>query len=139
MAKRCKTYVRPINRAGVLTAGNQTALTDIAMQEEHMDIERRIRVIQQESDATKDLPLPDDAVGERRGRSVVRSVRLPETEYAEIEQLAQQLDVPVSVLMRGWMLQGLAEERDLSLRGAIERVLGEADRLRRIAHQDDVA
>ena len=104
-----------------------------------MDIERRIRVIQQESDATKDLPLPDDAVGERRGRSVVMSVRLPETEYAEIEQLAQQLDVPVSVLMRGWMLQGLAEERDLSLRGAIERVLGEADRLLRIAHQDDVA
>src|SRR5699024_6486072 len=101
------------------------------MQEEHMDIERRIRVIQQESDATKDLPLPDDAVGERRGGAVVRSVRVPETEYAEIEQLAQQLDVPVSVLMRGWMLQGLAEERDLSLRGAIERVLGEADRLRR--------
>lgn len=41
--------------------------------------------------------------------------------------------------MRGWVLQGLAEERDLSLRGAIERVLGEAGRLRRIAHQDDVA
>lgn len=104
-----------------------------------MDIERRVRAIQQESDAVKDLPLPDDAVGEPRGRSVVRSVRLPEAEYAEIEQLAQQLDVPVSALMRGWVLQGLAEERDLSLRGAIERVLGEADRLRRIARQDDVA
>jgi len=104
-----------------------------------MDIERRVRAIQQEPDAVKDLPLPDDAVGEPRGRSVVRSVRLPEAEYAEIEQLAQQLDVPVSALMRGWVLQGLAEERDLSLLGAIERVLGEADRLRRIAHQDDVA
>lgn len=104
-----------------------------------MDIERRVRAIQQEPDAVKDLPLPDDAVGEPRGRSVVRSVRLPEAEYAEIEQLAQQLDVPVSALMRGWVLQGLAEERDLSLRGAIERVLGEADRLRRIARQDDVA
>lgn len=123
----------------MLTAGNQTALTDVVMQEEHMDIERRVRAIQQESDAVKDLPLPDDAVGEPRGRSVVRSVRLPEAEYAEIEQLAQQLDVPVSALMRGWVLQGLAEERDLSLRGAIERVLGEADRLRRIARQDDVA
>ena len=129
----------PADRIGVLTAGNQTALTDVAMQEEHMDIERRIRAIQQESDAAKDLPLPDDVVGERHGRSVVRSVRLPEAEYAEIEQLAQRLDVPVSALMRGWVLQGLAEERDLSLLGAIERVLGEADRLRRIAHQDDVA
>ena len=109
------------------------------MQEEHMGIERRIRAIQRESDAAKDLPLPDDVVGERHGRSVVRSVRLPEAEYAEIEQLAQRLDVPVSALMRGWVLQGLAEERDLSLLGAIERVLGEADRLRRIAYQDGVA
>ena len=104
-----------------------------------MDIEREIRAIQEESDAVQDLPVPDEAVGERRGGSVVRSVRLPEAEYEEIEQLAQKLDVPVSALMRGWVLQGLADERDLSLRGAIDHVLGEADRLLRIAHQDDVA
>lgn len=115
------------------------SLTDVAMQGEHVDIERRIRAIQQESEATKDLPLPDDAVGERRGKSVVKSVRLPATEYEEIEQLAYQLEVPVGALIRGWVLQGLAEERGLSLRGAIERLLGEAERLRRIAHHDDVA
>ena len=104
-----------------------------------MDIENTIKAIQRESEATKDLPLPDNAVGERRGRSVVRSVRLPEAEYNEIEQLAEKLDVPVSALLRGWVLQGLAEERGLSLRGAIDRVIGEAERLRRIAQQDDVA
>ena len=120
-------------------AGKRTRLTDVAMQGEYMGIESEIKAIQQESEGAKDLPLPEDAVGERRGRSVVRSVRLPETEYEEIEELAQKLDVPVSALMRGWVLQGLAEERGLSLRGAIERVLGETDRLRRIAHQEDVA
>ena len=104
-----------------------------------MGIERKIKAIQRQSEATKDLPLPEDAVGERRGRSVVRSVRLPEADYEEIELLAQKLDVPVSALMRGWVLQGLAQERGLSLRGAIERVVGETERLRRIAHQDDVA
>lgn len=104
-----------------------------------MGIEREVNAIQQESEAARDLPLGEDAVGERRGSSVVKSVRLPETEYVEIEQLAQKLDVPVSALIRGWVLQGLAEERGLSLRGAIERVVGEADRLRRIADQEDLA
>ena len=121
------------------TAGKRTVLTDVAMQGEQMDIENEIEAIQQESEASKDLPLSKNAVGEQRGRSVVKSVRLPEAEYEEIEQLAQKLDVPVSALIRGWVLQGLAEEQGLSLRGAIERVAGEADRLRRIAHQENVA
>lgn len=104
-----------------------------------MGIENEIQPIQQESEATRDLPLPDEVVGERRGNSVVTSVRLPEAEYKEIEQLADESGIPVSALIRGWILQGLAAERDLSLHGAIERVVGEADRLRRIARKDDVA
>lgn len=103
-----------------------------------MGIESEIQAIQQESESSKNLPVPEDAV-EKRGRSIVRSVRLPEAEYEEIEKLARKIDVPVSALIRGLVLQGLAAERDLSLRGAIERVVGEADRLRRIARQDDVA
>jgi len=104
-----------------------------------MDIEREIKAIQQESEATKETSLPPDAVGEQRGRSVVRSVRLPEAEYEAIERVAEDLEVPVSALMRGWVLQGLAHERGMSLRGAIDRVISEAERLRRIAHRDDVA
>jgi len=113
--------------------------TDVAMQGIFMGIENEIQSIQQESEATRDLPLPDEVVGERRGNSVVKSVRLPEAEYKEIEQLADKSGIPVSALIRGWILQGLAAERDLSLHGAIERVVGEADRLRGIARKDDVA
>lgn len=43
-----------------------------------MDIGHEMKAIQEESDATKQTPLPPDAVGEQRGRSVVRTVRLPE-------------------------------------------------------------
>lgn len=104
-----------------------------------MTIKREIEEIQEEAEATKDLPLPDHVRGERRGRSVVQSVRLPEAEFHKIEVLATELDVPVSALIRGWVLEGLAEEQGTSLRGAIERLAGDADRLRRIADRYDVA
>lgn len=94
---------------------------------------------QAESEATKNVPLPADARGQRRGRSVVQSVRLPEAEFADIERLAVELDVPVGALIRGWVLAGLADERTTSLRGAIERLAGDADRLRRLAAKEDLA
>jgi len=40
--------------------------------------------------------------------------------------LAQELGVPVSSLIRGWVLQGLTEERGLSLRGLSSGWHGEA-------------
>ena len=104
-----------------------------------MGIKNEIKAIQAESEATKDLPLPDDVQGQRRGRSVVQSVRLPEKEFAEIKQLAGKLDIPVSALIRGWVLAALAEERGTSLRDAIDRVAAEVDRLRRIAERKDIA
>lgn len=72
-----------------------------------MATQDNIKANQDESETTKDLPLPEDAIGERRGRSVVLSVRLSEAEHEEIEQLAHEMDVPVSALLRGWVLQGL--------------------------------
>jgi len=36
-----------------------------------MNIEDDIKAIQEESKTIKDLPLPEDVYGERRGRSVV--------------------------------------------------------------------
>lgn len=104
-----------------------------------MDAKDEVEAVQRETDATKDIPLPENVRGQRRGRSVVQSVRLPEAEFAEIEKIAAQLDVPVSALIRGWVLTGLAEERSTSLRGAIERLVGDADRLRRLADKNDVA
>ncbi|NWN89135.1 MAG: hypothetical protein HLX51_11460 [Micrococcaceae bacterium] len=64
---------------------------------------------------------------------------MPAKEFLEIEQLAGKLDIPVSALIRGWVLAALAEERGTSLRDAIDRVAAEADRLRRIAERKDIA
>ena len=98
-----------------------------------------VEAMQAESEANRELALPDQIHGQRRGRSVVQSVRLPEAEFADIERLAGQLDVPVSALIRGWVLAGLAEERSTSLRSAIDRLAGDADRLRRLAATSNVA
>lgn len=104
-----------------------------------MGAKRDVEVVQAESEATLDTPLPPTTRGERRGRSVVQSVRLPAEDFAEIERLADAAGVPISALIRGWVLSGLAAERGTSLRDAIEHLAGEAERLRRLAASSDVA
>jgi hypothetical protein len=98
-----------------------------------MDAKRAVEIAQTESEATRDEPIPEGVKGERRGRSVVQSVRLPAEDFAEIERIAAEAGVPVSALIRGWVLAGLAAERSTSLRGAIEHLAAEAERLRRLA------
>lgn len=104
-----------------------------------MDAKRMVEIAQAESEATRDEPLPEEARGERRGPSVVQSVRLPADALAEIEQIAAQAGVPTGALIRGWVLAGLAAERTTSLRDAIEHLAEEAQRLRRLAAVNDVA
>jgi hypothetical protein len=104
-----------------------------------MDAKAAVEVAQTESEATFGEPLPEEVRGERRGRSVVQSVRLPAEEFAEIERIAAQAGVPVGALIRGWVLAGLAAERGTSLRDAIEHLAEEAQRLRRLAAVSDVA
>ena len=104
-----------------------------------MDAKRAVEIAQAESEATRELPLPEGARGERHGRSVVQSVRLPAEEFAEIERIAAQAGVPVGALIRGWVLAGLAAERGISLRDAIEHLAEEAQRLRRLAAVNEVA
>jgi hypothetical protein len=104
-----------------------------------MDAKRAVETAQAESEATRELPLPEGARGERHGRSVVQSVRLPAEEFAEIERIAAQAGVPVGALIRGWVLAGLAAERGTSLRDAIEHLAEEAQRLRRLAAVSEVA
>ncbi len=104
-----------------------------------MDAKRAVEIAQAESEATRELPLPEGARGERHSRSVVQSVRLPAEEFAEIERIAAQAGVPVGALIRGWVLAGLAAERGTSLRDAIEHLAEEAQRLRRLAAVSEVA
>jgi hypothetical protein len=104
-----------------------------------MDAKRAVEIAQAESEATRDQPLPEQVRGQRQGRSVVQSVRLPAEEFAEIERIAAQAGVPVGALIRGWVLAGLAAERGTSLRDAIDHLAEEAQRLRRLAALSDVA
>lgn len=104
-----------------------------------MEAKQEIEMAQAESEATRDTPLPEHVKGERRGRSVVQSVRLPAETFAAIEDIAGRLDIPVSALIRGWVLQGLAAEQGTSLRDGIERLAADADRLRRLAAASEVA
>lgn len=98
-----------------------------------MDAKQEVERAQAESEASRDEPLPEHVRGERHGRSVVQSVRLPAEEFAKIEKVAARAGVPVSALIRGWVLQGLASEQDMSLQDRIERLAADADRLRRLA------
>jgi hypothetical protein len=101
-----------------------------------MEAKQEVERAQAESEATRDEPLPEHVKGERRGRSVVQSVRLP---AEAIEKIAARADVPVGALIRGWVLQGLATEQGTSLRDEIERLAADVDRLRRLAAISDVA
>ena len=98
-----------------------------------MDAKQEVERAQTESEATRDEPLPEYVKGERRGRSMVQSVRLPAEKFVAIEEIAARAGVPVSALIRGWVLQGLATEQSTSLRDGIERLAADADRLRLLA------
>ena len=69
----------------------------------------------------------------------MQSARLPAEEFAEIERIAVQAEVPVGALIRGWVVAGLAAERGTSLRDAIEHLAEEAQWLRRLPAVSDVA
>ena len=103
------------------------------------DARDRVEEAQAESETTFGEPIPEEVRGERRGRSVVQSVRLPAEDFAEIERIAAQAKVPVGALIRGWVLAGLAAERGTSLRDAIDHLAEEAQRLRRLAAISEVA
>jgi hypothetical protein len=58
------------------------------------------------------------------------SLRIPKDAMAAIDRLATERGVPVSALVRGWILQALAEEGSDSVPEAVERLAVEVDRLR---------
>jgi hypothetical protein len=104
-----------------------------------MDAKQEVERARAESEATREDPLPEHVRGERRGRSVVQSVRLPAEAFDAIEELAANAGVPMGALIRGWVLQGLASEQGMSLQDGIERLAADADRLRRLAAASEVA
>ena len=70
--------------------------------------------------------------GGDRGRSVVYSVRLTPEQTDEIRRLAQKAGVTASALVREWVLQGLAAERETpSLGSLLVAISRDLDKLRR--------
>lgn len=96
------------------------------------DIQSVISQVGAETDATRDEPMPTAATATRPHKSVPVAVRLAPDDFAAIEALAGKLDVPVSVLLRGWVQDALAAGREESIATALDRVTADIQRLREL-------
>lgn len=86
-----------------------------------------------QAEATRDEPMPATARPTRPNRptkSVPVAVRLTPDDAAAIEAMADRLDVPMSSLVRGWILTGLSTGREESVATAIARLESDLQRLR---------
>lgn len=97
----------------------------------HSELERLIAEETEASERTRDEPQSQRAVRKRRTRSVVYSIRLMPEQTLEIKRLADKAGVTVAVLVRGWVLQGLAAEQDTSVEQTVEALSRDVERLRR--------
>lgn len=94
----------------------------------------RIREIADEAETAPELTLEQlrDAKPTRpnRGKSAMLSVRVPADAMSEIEKMAANRDLPVSALVRGWILRGLATDSGDSVPETVNRLVVEVERLR---------
>ena len=81
------------------------------------------------SERTRDEPLSGRAAGKRPTRSVVCSVRLTPGQTEEIQRIAEAAGIPAAWLVRGWVLQGLAAEREGSVEQTVEALSRDVARL----------
>jgi hypothetical protein len=86
------------------------------------DAKQVVEEIAAEADATADQPMPAGAVGTKPNKSMPVAVRLAPEDVAAIEALAGQLDVPMSTLLRGWILTALKSTREESVTTALDRI-----------------
>jgi hypothetical protein len=96
------------------------------------NIQKLMENVAAEADATRDEPMPAGATPSRPNKSVPVAVRLAPDDVAAIEILAKKLDVPMSRLLRGWILDALAARRDESIATALDRVTADIQRLREL-------
>lgn len=96
------------------------------------DPRRLVEQIAAEADSTRDKPMPPGARATKPNRSVPVAVRLAPEDVAAIESLAQRLEVPMSSLLRGWIINALAAQRDETVTSAIDRIAADVQRLREI-------
>lgn len=97
------------------------------------DVETKVFEVAERAELTKDRG--DDALagkGVRRnaGKAQMMSFRIAADESKEITRIAEELGVPVSALVRGWVTEGLARHHGASLPDTVERLAAEVERLR---------
>ncbi|WP_062520787.1 hypothetical protein [Demequina silvatica] len=99
------------------------------------ELEKRIAAAIEDSETSRDVAPPEGTPARRRNReaSSVYSLRLPNEVIAELTVVAAELNLPVSALIRGFILDGLASQRGVDLHGALDRLERDVRDLRRVA------
>ena len=89
-----------------------------------------VRQAAMEAERTAEDPMPSDAKPTRPNKSIPVAVRLAPDDVAAIEELAAAMGVPASTVIRGWIQQGLAANRDTTITAALDQITADVQRLR---------
>lgn len=93
---------------------------------------RVVEAVAAESEAPRNEAMPVGVEPVKPHKTTTIATRLTVEDVSEIEALAERLDVPVSALIRGWILAGLAGRKDDSVSTALDRLTADVQRLREL-------
>lgn len=100
------------------------------------DLERLIAAEAEHAERHRDDPFPESARGTwpKRAKSVMLSLRLNPDEMAAVQALATELGVPVSALVRGWIVQRVEAEKSTPTEAAaaVDRLEADVWALRKL-------
>ena len=96
------------------------------------EAKKLVERIAAEAEASAEEPMPTDALPSKPNKAVTVATRLTVEDAAAIDELAARLEVPVSALLRGWILAGLAARQTDTVHGAIDRLSADVQRLREL-------
>ena len=102
------------------------------------ELRQMIAAEAEHAEATKDDPIPADALARATrpnlARSVTFTLRLNPDELAAVQAAAEDRDIPASTLVRGWIVRQLAAERGAPTDTAavVERLEADVRTLRKL-------
>ncbi len=102
------------------------------------ELGRLIAAEAEHAEATRNDPIPPDALATATrpnlARSVTLSLRLTPEELAEVQTVANDRGIPASTLIRGWIVRQLAAERNTPTDTAmvVERLEADVRTLRKL-------
>ena len=80
------------------------------------------------SELTRDEPMPA-GIGQRKNKAAVYSVRLDPATIEDIEETTKAFGVPPSALVRGFILEGLSQQRRETIQSVLDRVMTDVRKL----------